>query len=76
MPVAGATGKLYRLFTHLWEGAAGRQIVAGLLAIALFVLMFAFGQTYFGWSDTTGKVQMVMFISFILGCVAGFKSRG
>ncbi len=51
-------------------------MVAGLLAIALFVLMFAFGQSYFGWTDATGKVQMAMFLSFILGCIAGFKSRG
>ena len=50
--------------------------MAGFLAIAMFVALFGFGKTYFGWSDPGGEVSMALFVSFILGCIAGFKSRG
>lgn len=46
------------------------------LAMAIFVLLFGFGQDYFGWTDPNGKVQLALFTCFILGAVCGFKSRG
>lgn len=50
--------------------------MVGFVAIAMFVALFGFGKTYFGWSDTDGKVQIALFVSFVLGCLAGMKSRG
>lgn len=47
----------------------------GLLAIALFVALFGFGQRFFGWSDPEGKVQMALIASFVMGLMAGFKNR-
>jgi len=50
-------------------------MVAG-LAIAMFIALFAWGSSYFGWSDPSGKVQLALFTSFILGIIASYKSRG
>jgi hypothetical protein len=50
-------------------------MVAG-LAIAMFISLFAWGASYFGWSDPTGKVQLALATSFILGIVSGYKAKG
>jgi hypothetical protein len=50
-------------------------MVAG-LAIVMFIALFGFGQGYFGWSDPSGKVQLALVTSFILGIVASYKARG
>ncbi|MFC7536750.1 hypothetical protein ACFQPG_05135 [Sphingomonas sp. GCM10030256] len=46
------------------------------IAMAIFVLLFAFGENYFGWSDVGGKVQLALFTCFVLGTVCGYKTRG
>jgi hypothetical protein len=46
------------------------------LAIAMFIALFGWGSTYFGWHDPAGKVQLALFTSFILGAVCGYKSKG
>ena len=46
------------------------------LSLAIFVALFAFGATYFGWEDPLGKIQLALFTSFILGAVCGYKSKG
>ncbi|HKH27980.1 MAG TPA: hypothetical protein VKA61_06540 [Sphingomicrobium sp.] len=46
------------------------------LALAMFIALFGWGSNYFGWDDPVGKVQLALFTSFILGAVAGYKSRG
>ena len=46
------------------------------LALAIFIALFGWGHTYFGWSDPDGKVQLALFTAFILGAVSGFKSKG
>ena len=46
------------------------------LASAMFVALFGFGAAYFGWSDPEGKVQLALFTTFVLGIVAGYKTRG
>ena len=46
------------------------------LAIMMFIALFGFGQNYFGWSDPSGKIQLALATSFILGIVASYKSRG
>ena len=76
MAFASPRSKLYHLFTQLRDNAAGERAMAGFLAIAMFVALFGFGKTYFGWPDPDGEVSMALFVSFILGCIAGFKSRG
>jgi hypothetical protein len=53
----------------------GVLMVAG-IALAMFIALFGWGARYFGWSDPTGKVQLALFTSFILGVVASYKSRG
>lgn len=50
--------------------------MAAALAMAMFVALVGFGSTYFGWSDPSGKVQLALITSFILGCVASYKARG
>lgn len=46
------------------------------IALAMFIALFGWGANYFGWSDPTGKVQLALATSFILGIVAAYKSRG
>lgn len=47
-----------------------------ILAIALFVGLFAFGRQIFGWHDELGKIQMVLIASFVLGYFAGLRRPG
>ena len=46
------------------------------LALAMFIALFGWGATYFGWDDPVGKIQLALFTSFVLGAVCGYKSRG
>ena len=45
------------------------------IAIAMFIAMFGWGASYFGWSDPDGKVQLALATCFILGCVSGYKTK-
>jgi hypothetical protein len=77
--------KLYPIFTkagaqsrdrELSRAESGRwPLVAG-IALAMFIALFGWGASYFGWHDPSGKVQLALFTSFILGVVASYKSRG
>ena len=46
------------------------------VAIAMFIALFGWGADYFGWDDTSGRVQLALFTSFILGVIASYKTRG
>jgi hypothetical protein len=47
------------------------------LAIAMFIGLFAFGHEFFGWSSLPNdEVQLGLFLSFILGIVCGYKTKG
>ncbi|NJM50520.1 MAG: hypothetical protein HC843_06225 [Sphingomonadales bacterium] len=47
------------------------------LAAAMFVGLFAFGQEMIGWSKTSNEeVQLALFLTFILGIICGYKTRG
>lgn len=46
------------------------------LAVAIFVALFGFGASYFGWSDPEGKIQLALATSFILGILSGYKAKG
>lgn len=45
------------------------------LAIAIFVMIFGFGNQLFGWYDPTGHVQLALFTSFVTGIVCGYRTR-
>jgi len=45
------------------------------LALAMFIALFAWGGTYFGWNDPEGKVQLALFTTFVLGALCGFKAK-
>ena len=46
------------------------------IAIAIFVALFGWGASYFGWSDPEGKVRLALFTTFILGILCGHRSKG
>ncbi|MFL6770764.1 MAG: hypothetical protein ACJ8E4_03480 [Sphingomicrobium sp.] len=46
------------------------------IAATMFVALFGWGQEYFDWSDPSGKVQLALFTSFILGIICGYKTKG
>ena len=46
------------------------------IASAMFIALFGWGGTYFGWSDPEGKVQLALVTSFILGIIGGYKVKG
>ena len=45
------------------------------LAATMFMSLFWFGATYFGWSDPEGKVRLALFATFTLGIICGYKTR-
>jgi hypothetical protein len=45
------------------------------IAIAMFIALFGWGAKYFGWDDPSGKVQLALATSFILGIISGYKTR-
>ncbi|MEN3971897.1 hypothetical protein WJS89_04380 [Sphingomicrobium sp. XHP0235] len=46
------------------------------LSSMLFVALFGWGDMYFGWSDPDGHIQFALFTAFILGILAGYKTKG
>ena len=46
------------------------------IAVAMFIALFGWGATYFGWQDPQGKVQLALVTSFILGIIGGYKAKG
>ena len=46
------------------------------IAIAMFIGLFAWGDTYFGWHDPAGKIQLALFTTFVLGIICGYKTKG
>ena len=50
--------------------------MVGAIAIAMFIARVGWGGRYFGWEDPTGKVQLALVTSFILGIIGGFRARG
>ena len=77
--------KLYPIFTKVKAQSRARKLVRAEsrvlcmvtgVALAMFIALFGWGGDYFGWSDPSGKVQLALFTSFVLGIVASYKSRG
>ncbi len=47
------------------------------LATAMFICLFAFGAQLFGWDPAAHKeMQIGLFLSFVLGIISGYKTRG
>ena len=67
-------GALFPWRFRLVLGLLGIMVAA--IAIAMFIALFGWGANYFGWHDPSGKVQLALFTSFILGIVASYKARG
>jgi hypothetical protein len=86
MAGASNSGKLYPLFTVMgasWpdarttdSGSSEWHLMVVGIAIAMFVALFGWGATYFGWSDPDGKVQLALATSFILGIIGGYRAKG
>ena len=75
-------GKLYPLFTIFCDtGTAGGGLVEKrgfamvVIAASMFMALFGFGATYFGWSDPEGKVRLALFATFTLGIICGYKTQ-
>jgi hypothetical protein len=82
--VSDTNTEFYQLFTlrgaFLTRGIAPaspseRLFMAVGISVAMFVALFGWGATYFGWSDPEGKVQLALATSFILGIVGGYKAK-
>jgi len=54
----------------------GAKIMMVAVAAGMFILLFGWGADYFGWDDSSGKVQLALFTTFVLGIICGFKSKG
>jgi len=61
-----------RGFTIIWKEL---RAVLG-LALSMFIALFAFGHDLLGWTDTTGQVQLGLFMSFLFGIICGYRTRG
>ena len=47
------------------------------LAAAMFVGLFAFGSELFGWPKSAHEsLHLGLFLSFVLGIICGYKTRG
>jgi hypothetical protein len=46
------------------------------LAMIMFIALFAYGGSYFGWSDPQGWVQLSLVSAFIFGIICGFRVKG
>lgn len=44
-----------------------------MVAMTLFVALVLFGRQFVGWHDESGKIQMVLIASFVLGYFTGFR---
>jgi hypothetical protein len=46
-----------------------------IVAMFLFVALFALGKQYFGWEDPNNHIQLALVSSFIFGVVFGFRVK-
>jgi hypothetical protein len=56
-------------------GARQRKRIMGVVALAMFIGMWVYGQELFGWQDATGDIKMAIFITFILGIICGYRVK-
>lgn len=59
-----------------WQFRRSEDPMVG-LATAMFIGLFAFGHELLGWGGVpSDEVQLGLFLSFILGIVCGYKTKG
>ena len=58
----------------MFRRLGGAILMVG-IAIVMFIALFGWGASYFGWSDPDGKVQLALATSFILGIIGGYKAK-
>ena len=84
MPRGALNGKLYPIFTFFRSKMARRRLPSGIvrsgemvvgIAAMMFVWLFGWGEDYFHWSDPSGKIQLCLFASFLLGIICGYKTK-
>ena len=46
------------------------------LALMMFIALFAFGGQMFGWSDSSGHIQLGLFMAFLFGIICGYRTKG
>ena len=59
----------------MYPAREGRNMLVG-LATVMFIALFGWGATYFGWDDPEGKVRLALFTCFVLGALCGYKTKG
>jgi hypothetical protein len=45
------------------------------ICIAMVVALVGYGDTYFGWSDPRGDIQIAIVTTFVLGIICGYKVK-
>jgi hypothetical protein len=83
MATATVSSKTFTVCLPCWEHPHSAGRVSGAvrnermvwIAMTMFIALIGWGARYFGWDDPTGKVQLALFTSFILGAVCGYKSK-
>jgi hypothetical protein len=45
------------------------------IATVLFIALFAFGGSYFGWDDPHGRVSIALLAAFLCGIVVGYRFK-
>lgn len=45
------------------------------LALACFIALFAFGGRYLGWPETSGSIQIGLFMAFLFGIICGYRTN-
>ena len=80
MPRRRRTHKFHRAFTCSEENGARARLARGrvtmaYLAMVLFIAVFAFGRTYFGWTDPGGYVQLSLVSTFVFGAICGYRAK-
>ena len=78
-----AGNKLHLCFTIVCENGVARVEISvpkrvddvAILAMFLFVALFALGKQYFGWEDPNNHIQFALVISFIFGVVFGYRVK-
>lgn len=46
------------------------------ISIAMLIALVAYGDSFFGWSDPKGEIQIAIVTTFILGIICGYRAKG
>lgn len=47
----------------------------GLMAFAMFVGLWGWGNQLFGWDDPDGQVRLALFATFVFGMICGYRVK-